>query len=68
MGLTVAQQVAAKAELQAYRRILRRQLAERFGALPGELERTIEGIEDLDRLDSALRQVLHVKSLEELEL
>jgi hypothetical protein len=68
MGLTVAQQLEAKAELRAFRQILRLQLAERFGVLPAELEQTIESIEDLQRLQSALRQVLHVKSLAELAL
>jgi hypothetical protein len=72
MGLTVAQQIAAKAEahaeLRTCRRILRRQLEERFGTLSAELEQTIEGIEDLQRLESALRQVVHVMSLAELKL
>jgi hypothetical protein len=68
MGLTVAEQMRAEAELRTCRRILRRQLAERFGELPEEMERTIEGIEDLDRLESALGQVVRVKSLGELEL
>jgi hypothetical protein len=68
MGLTVAEQLKAEGELRACRHILRLQLEERFGALPAELERTIESIDDLQRLQSALRQVLHVKSLAELDL
>jgi hypothetical protein len=68
MGLTVAEQLEAKGELRACRHILRLQLEERFGALPAELERTIESIDDLQRLQSGLRQVLHVKSLAELDL
>jgi hypothetical protein len=68
MGLTVAEQLKAEGELHACRQILRLQLEERFGSLPADLEREIESIDDLQRLRAGLRQVLHVKSLAELEL
>jgi hypothetical protein len=68
MGLTVAQQMKAEAALQTSRQILSLLLAERFGSLPVDLQRRIESIDDMQRLQAGLRQVVHVKSLEELEL
>ena len=68
MGLTIAQQWQAEAALQTRRQDLVLLLEERFGSLPEDLQRQIEGIDDLQRLQAALRQVVHVKSLEELEL
>jgi hypothetical protein len=59
---------ALRAELQTCREVLRDQLQERFGALPADLLGRIEACEDPVRLKAALRQVLHVQSLDELQL
>jgi hypothetical protein len=67
-GLTLVQQPEARGQLLASRENLRLLMEERFGALPEELIQQIESIDDLKRLRSALLQVVHVKTLEELKL
>jgi hypothetical protein len=47
---------------------LRLLLEERFSPLPEELVARIEATEDPERLRNALRQVVHIRSLSELEL
>jgi hypothetical protein len=42
-------------------------LSERFGALPGEVEKAIEGTKDQSRLDGWLRQVVRAARLEDLD-
>jgi hypothetical protein len=58
----------ALGQLSTSREILRIQLGERFGTVPEELVARIEAVEDLERLRNALRQVVHIQSLSELEL
>jgi hypothetical protein len=67
MGLTVAEQLEATAELRSYRHMLCLLLEERFGPLPADLRQRIAGIDDLRRLQAALRQIAHVNSLAELQ-
>lgn len=55
-------------QLRATRDNLRLLLEDRFGALPEELSEKIEGATDLDRLSSAVRQVLRINSADELQL
>jgi hypothetical protein len=68
MGLTLVQQYDGRGQLLASRENLRLLLEERFGSLPEELVQQIESIDDLKRLRAGLRQVVHVKTLEELKL
>jgi hypothetical protein len=58
----------ARGTLKTRRADLRLMLEERFGLLPEELVEQIEAIDDPDRLHDALRQVLHISSLDELKL
>ena len=53
-------------QLRALRETLRIQLEERFHALPAELQQRIEATTDAKKLQSCLRQVLHIKNLEDL--
>ncbi len=57
-----------RGELRARREDLRALLEDRFGPLPGALVQQIEATEDLERLKACLRQVRHLKSLDELQL
>jgi hypothetical protein len=58
----------ARGALQTRRADLRLLLEERFGRLPKALVKRIEASEDLARLQAAIRQVLHIHSLDELQL
>lgn len=58
----------ARGVLRARREDLRFMLEERFGPLPEDLVRRIEASDDLARLQNAIRQVLHLKSLNEFQL
>jgi len=58
----------ARGQLAAHRENLRLLLEERFGPLPEELLQRIERTTDVERLRAALRQVLHVTALSELEI
>jgi hypothetical protein len=55
-------------EMRTRREDLRILLEEKFGALPEEWVRRIEAAQDLERLKSAVRQVLHIRQLAELDL
>jgi hypothetical protein len=55
-------------QLRARQETLREQLEDRFGSLPEELVQRIEATTDAERLRAALRQVLHIRSLDELDL
>jgi putative YhgA-like transposase len=68
MGMTIAEQFEARGQLVACRENLRLLLEERFGPLPEALVQQIEGIEDIERLRTGLRQAVHLKSLAELKL
>jgi hypothetical protein len=57
-----------KGRLHALRDTLRIQLEERFQTLPEALQQRIEATTDLEKLQSCLRQVLHIKDLQELQL
>jgi hypothetical protein len=58
----------AEGEMQARREDLRLLLEEQFGPLPESLVAQISAVEDPERLRRALRQVLHLNSLDELVL
>jgi hypothetical protein len=58
----------ARGALRAIRQSLRLLLEERFGRLPKALVRRIEATEDLTRLQAAIRQGVHINSLDELQL
>jgi hypothetical protein len=58
----------ARGQLVGCRADLRVMLEDRFGALPEGLIQRIETEEDLGRLQTALRQVYRVATLEELRL
>jgi hypothetical protein len=68
MGQTIAEQLRAEGALAICRQNLRLLLEERFGPLPEHVMRKIESIDDLERLQAGLRQVLRVNALTELEL
>ncbi len=55
-------------QLAMARETLRAQLAERFGRVPKAWERRIQAATDLDRLKEALRRVVHIQTLDELQL
>jgi hypothetical protein len=55
-------------QLREARLTLQAFLEERFGELPVEVVRKIEGASDLARLRAALRQVLRLQKLEDLTL
>jgi hypothetical protein len=55
-------------EKRSYREMLGILLEEKFGALPEEWARRIEQTDDLERLKNAVRQVLHIRELTELDL
>jgi predicted transposase YdaD len=58
----------AEGQLATAREILQLQLEEQFGPLPEELHQRIERTDDLERLRAALRQVVHITALSELEI
>jgi hypothetical protein len=58
----------AEGQLLNSRKILRRQLERRFGPLPESLVRDIESCSDGAALESALDQVLEIRTLEEFRL
>jgi hypothetical protein len=55
-------------ELRTRKEDLRMLLEERFGTLPEEWAQRIEATQDLERLKNAVRQVLHIQGLTDLEL
>lgn len=58
----------SRGELRARRDDLRTLLEDRFGTLPHTLVLRMEATEDVERLKAAVRQVSHLKSLDELRL
>lgn len=56
------------ARLETCQETLQAQLEERFGAVPKKWARRIQQITDLARLKAALRQVVRIQSLDELQL
>jgi hypothetical protein len=54
--------------LLALRSTLRKLLEKRFGLLPSEWLQRIESLQDTEKLEAALLEVLSIKNLEELEL
>jgi hypothetical protein len=57
-----------KGKLWAGRRDLRVVLEERFGVLPEAWVQRIEATEDVQRLQACIRQGVHIRSLDELQL
>jgi hypothetical protein len=57
-----------KGELRTARRLLRALLEDRFGAAPEALLQRIEASTDLERLQTAARQVYQIQKLDELPL
>jgi hypothetical protein len=55
-------------EIHTRQEDLRLLLEERFGPLPETLAAQIAAIADAERLRNALRQVVHLRSLEDLAL
>jgi Putative transposase, YhgA-like len=68
LGATLADITMAKGELKATRDLLRSLLEDRFGTVPEELLQRIEATDDLERLQTAARQVYRVQGLEEISL
>ena len=62
------ERVRRETALLAQRADLRALLEERFGALPDDVSRRIDRAEDGERLRTALKQVLRMKALDELQL
>jgi predicted transposase YdaD len=58
----------ARGRMEMLRENLRLLLEERFGPVPAALAEQIAAIEDPERLRAALRQVVHLASLEDLRL
>jgi hypothetical protein len=54
--------------LESHREDLLALLQERFGAVPEEWVQRIQALTDVDRLKAAIRQVVHIHTLEELQL
>jgi hypothetical protein len=54
--------------VEALQRTLRRFLEQRFGTLPQATINRIEAASDINRLDQALDQVDHLRSLDDLSL
>jgi hypothetical protein len=57
-----------KWQLEHARDMLRNWLKDRFQTLPEPLLEKIRTASDLDRLDASIRQVPHIKTLDELQL
>lgn len=64
----VVEEWREEGRLEAYRDSLRVQLEDRFGPLSAELLQRIAVLADVERLKTALRQVLHLHTLDELKL
>jgi hypothetical protein len=58
----------AHGQLRNCRENLLTLLVEKFGAVPEELAQRIDATQDLERLKNAVRQVLHIQALTELDL
>jgi hypothetical protein len=65
---TWPEELLAEGQLREARAILRELLEDRFGSLPEALVRRIEQTQDSARLRQAIRQVLHIKELADLDL
>lgn len=72
MGQTIAEwydgEGKKKGQLRALRDSLRILLEERFHTLPEALRQRIEATADVTKLQSCLRQAVHIRSPEELQL
>ncbi len=68
MGQTIAEALREEGELRNSRRTLQMLLEEKFGSLPAELAQRIAMTTDAARLEACLRQVIHVRQLDELLL
>jgi hypothetical protein len=68
LGHWYVEQGRKEGRLRALRDTLRIQLEERFQVLPEPLQQRIEAVTDPEKLQACLRQVLHVNSLEEVQL
>ena len=62
------EEARVEARLATCRETLQALLEERFGAVPRKWARRIQQTTDLARLKAALRQVVHIQSLDELQL
>jgi hypothetical protein len=67
-GPTLAEVSMAKGKLVAARTILRALLEDRFGTVPEALAQCIEATDDLERLQTAARQMYRVQSVGEITL
>src|SRR5207237_683734 len=65
MVRTAAEADMERGEIRGAKATLRRQQKVRFGELPEPLLQQIEALDDLERLNAALDQVVQVKSLDE---
>ncbi len=68
MVRTAADVEMERGEIRGAKATLRRQLKVRFGDLPETLLQQIDAINDIERLNAALDQVVQVKSLDEFKL
>jgi hypothetical protein len=76
MGMTIAEwyveegkkKGVQEGQLRALRKMLRIQLQDRFQSVPEALQQRIEATTDLEKLESCIRQVLHINDLQELQL
>ena len=57
-----------KGALSTFRKVLRRLLEDRFGALPDAVSQRIDNATDLDRLEAAVVQAPRLDSLQQLQL
>jgi hypothetical protein len=55
-------------KLEACRDMLQDLLEHRFGPLTDDLIQRIQGLKDLERLKACLLQMVHIQSLDELQL
>jgi hypothetical protein len=58
----------AEAALQTRRDDLRALLEERFGTVPDAVKERMEATTDVERLKACIRQVVHIRALDELQL
>src|SRR5438128_1537265 len=72
MGQTIAEGLIeegmTQGELRATRRLLRKLLVGRFGAVPEGIGQRIDGMADIQQVEGAVVRVAHVRSLDELTL
>ena len=67
-GKTLWDRAERAGALRSRREILRIQLEDKFGPIPEALVQKIDAVTDPDQLTAALRQVVRINTLSELQL